>query len=176
MNYSLESDFIQQLDEDILGYIRRGLNNDDEEGFNHIALREFELQYHTIKPYREYCSKKGISPGQITLWKDIPAVPSLAFKKFVMASFSVEKAEHAYFTSGTTDPERKGKIFRDKGAVRLINAANALLIGEALIYAAAYPRTEARLEALGIAVQAVDVSELAKAEGAVTCCSLILRE
>lgn len=127
MNYSLESDFVQQLDEDILGYIRRGVNNDDEEGFNHIALREFELQYHTIKPYREYCMKKGVSPEQVTHWKDIPAVPSLAFKKFVMASFSVEKAEHAYFTSGTTDPERKGKIFRDKGAVRLINAANALL-------------------------------------------------
>lgn len=127
MNYSLESDFVKKLDEDILGYIRQGLQNDDEDGFNRIALREFELQFHTIEPYREYCGKKGISPGQATHWKDIPAVPSLAFKKFVMASFSVEKAEHAYFTSGTTDPERKGKIFRDKGAVRLINAANTLL-------------------------------------------------
>jgi len=53
-------------------------------------------------------------------------------------------------------------------------AANALLIGDAVIYAAAYPRTQARLEAHGINVHAVDLSELAKAEGAVTCCSLIL--
>ncbi len=60
-------------------------------------------------------------------WQQIPAVPSAAFKKFVMASFPVEKAEHAYFTSGTTDPARKGSILRDKGAVDLINAANGLL-------------------------------------------------
>jgi dimethylargininase len=54
-------------------------------------------------------------------------------------------------------------------------AANALLIGGAVIYAAAYPRTRRRLEERGIAVHSVDVSELAKAEGAVTCCSLIVR-
>jgi dimethylargininase len=53
-------------------------------------------------------------------------------------------------------------------------AANALRIGDAVVYASAYPRTQARLEARGIAVHAVDVSELAKAEGAVTCCSLLL--
>ena len=53
-------------------------------------------------------------------------------------------------------------------------AANALRIGDAVLYAAAYPRTLARLRAHGIDVRTVDVSELAKAEGAVTCCSLIL--
>lgn len=52
-------------------------------------------------------------------------------------------------------------------------AANALLVGEAAIYPSAYPRTRRRLEAHGIAIRPVDVSELAKAEGAVTCCSLI---
>ena len=52
-------------------------------------------------------------------------------------------------------------------------AANALRIGESVLYAAAYPRTRRRLEKAGIAVHTVDVSELAKAEGAVTCCSLI---
>jgi dimethylargininase len=42
------------------------------------------------------------------------------------------------------------------------------------VYGAAYPRTRERLDARGLAVRAVDVSELAKAEGAVTCCSLIV--
>jgi dimethylargininase len=55
------------------------------------------------------------------------------------------------------------------------HAANALLIDGAVICAAAYPRTRKRLEERGIAVHTVDVSELAKAEGAVTCCSLIVR-
>lgn len=52
--------------------------------------------------------------------------------------------------------------------------ANALLIGESIIYPTAYPRTRERLERRGIPVRTVDVSELIKAEGAVTCCSLIL--
>lgn len=55
-------------------------------------------------------------------------------------------------------------------------AANALRIGDGLVYPAAFPRTRARLEAEGIAVSPVDISEMAKAEGAVTCCSLVFRE
>jgi dimethylargininase len=54
-------------------------------------------------------------------------------------------------------------------------AANALRIGDALVHPAAHPRTRARLEAHGIAVRPVDVSELAKAEAGVTCCSLVFR-
>jgi dimethylargininase len=53
-------------------------------------------------------------------------------------------------------------------------AANALLVDETLLCAAAARRTRERLGALGFAVESVDVSELAKAEAGVTCCSLIL--
>ena len=52
--------------------------------------------------------------------------------------------------------------------------ANALLIDEAIIYPASKPRTAERLGRGGIRVHTVDVSELEKAEGAVTCCSLLL--
>jgi dimethylargininase len=53
-------------------------------------------------------------------------------------------------------------------------AANALRIGDRVIYPTGYPRTRARLEAAGVHILDVDVTELIKAEGAVTCCSLIL--
>ena len=53
-------------------------------------------------------------------------------------------------------------------------AANALRIGDRLIHAAAFPRTRERLERRGYEVTSVDLSELAKAEGAVTCCSLLI--
>jgi dimethylargininase len=52
-------------------------------------------------------------------------------------------------------------------------AANALLVGESVVYPAAYPATRRRLEERGIPVRLVDVSELGKAEGGVTCCSVI---
>ena len=53
-------------------------------------------------------------------------------------------------------------------------AANALLVNGAVVYPAAYSRTRRRLEERGIRVAPVEVSELAKAEGGVTCCSLIV--
>ena len=54
------------------------------------------------------------------------------------------------------------------------SAANVLRLADRLIVASAFPRTAERLEALGYRVERVDASELAKAEGAVTCCSLIV--
>lgn len=55
------------------------------------------------------------------------------------------------------------------------HAANAVRIGDALLYPEGFPQTLARLRAAGIAVTTVDVSELQKAEGAVTCCSILFR-
>ncbi len=53
-------------------------------------------------------------------------------------------------------------------------AANALCVGDALVVAAAYPETATRLEERGFAPRRVEADELAKAEGALTCCSLLL--
>src|SRR5215213_2100960 len=54
------------------------------------------------------------------------------------------------------------------------HAANCLPIHGSIIFPTAFPKTRAKLEERGYKVRTVDVSELAKAEGAVTCCSLIL--
>jgi len=53
-------------------------------------------------------------------------------------------------------------------------AANALLAGGRVIYPSAFPRTAERLRRHGAELTLVDVSELAKAEGAVTCCSILV--
>lgn len=53
------------------------------------------------------------------------------------------------------------------------HAANALRIGKNLIYPSSFPRTMDVLVNRGIDVVPVDLTELQKAEGAVTCCSLI---
>lgn len=52
-------------------------------------------------------------------------------------------------------------------------AANALRIADTIVYAAEHPRTARRLEQAGLTVRLVPAGELAKAEGAVTCCSLV---
>ena len=54
------------------------------------------------------------------------------------------------------------------------NAANILSTGDHFLYSAAVPLTRDRLERRGIKLNITDVSELAKAEGAVTCCSILV--
>jgi dimethylargininase len=53
-------------------------------------------------------------------------------------------------------------------------AANVVSVPGGLLAGAAYPRTCDRLEAMGWQVARVDAGELAKAEGALTCCSLLV--
>jgi dimethylargininase len=53
------------------------------------------------------------------------------------------------------------------------HAANALALGNTIIFPASFPRTRARVEAQGFDVTALDISELQKAESGLTCSSLI---
>jgi dimethylargininase len=53
------------------------------------------------------------------------------------------------------------------------HAANALALGETVVFPASFPRTRAGIEALGIHVTALDISELQKAESGLTCSSLL---
>jgi dimethylargininase len=53
--------------------------------------------------------------------------------------------------------------------------ANAVRLDDVVIYAAGYSRTRKKLESHGIHVRTVNADELAKAEGGVTCCSLLVR-
>ena len=60
-------------------------------------------------------------------WREIPAVPSSAFKSHSLVSFPLEKAVQSNFTSGTTGRKNRGKVYRDQGALKLILKANGLL-------------------------------------------------
>ena len=55
------------------------------------------------------------------------------------------------------------------------HAANALRVGRSVIYPSSFPRTMENLAQRGINVTPIDLSELQKAEGAVTCCSLVFK-
>ena len=51
--------------------------------------------------------------------------------------------------------------------------ANALLVGDHVIYPTSFPRTLDAIARRRIRVRTVEATEVAKAEGAVTCCSLL---
>ena len=68
-------------------------------------------------------------------------------------------------------------LFADKKIIEVAtdepHAANAVLVNNTVLMPAQYPKTAQRLRNRGLSVVTVDVSELVKAEGAVTCCSLL---
>jgi len=55
------------------------------------------------------------------------------------------------------------------------HAANVVRIGDAILMPSSFPATQALIQAAGFTVHTVDVSELQKAEGAVTCCSVLFK-
>jgi dimethylargininase len=88
------------------------------------------------------------------------AVTSVAPDTVLLNPGQVEAAAFAAFRRVEVDPREPA-------------AANALRVGGTVVHPDAYPRTRERLERQGIAVAGVDATELAKAEGGLTCCSLI---
>lgn len=70
-------------------------------------------------------------------------------------------------------------VFAHHRAVRVdpdeAHAANALALAGQVIHPAHHPLTQRRLQAEGLRVSPLDVTELAKAEAGVTCCSLLVR-
>jgi dimethylargininase len=55
------------------------------------------------------------------------------------------------------------------------HAANALALGNAVIFPASFPRTRARIDAAAFHIRPLDISELQKAESGLTCSSLIFQ-
>lgn len=107
-----------QLDQEILALIAQGMDRRDDAQFNRLALDLFEYQFAHNQPYRNFCLRRGLEPGSIASWKEIPAVPTTAFKDAPLACFPVEKAAAVFETSGTTQSkERRGRHYLESTAL-----------------------------------------------------------
>ena len=73
-----------------------------------------------------------------------------------------------------TDPSQFGSLRTIEVHPDEPFAANALTIDDTVLYPAEHVRTLERLEKAGIAVRPVAISELLKAEGSVSCLSLVI--
>lgn len=116
-----------ELDQRVSAMIDRGLEAHDEQAFNALALDMFAYQYEANEYYRQLCDRVGVKPGSISRWEDIPALPTRAFKESVVASIAPENSDFALMTSGTSDPNLRGKVFQDKSSLANIIKANNLV-------------------------------------------------
>ena len=112
---------VPMLDKDINEFIIQGVEDQNLDTFNELALRAFELQYKSIPLYAKYCEKRGMTPREIHSWRDIPAVPTDVFKAADLSLFPLSVC-HTFMTSGTTDMGERGRIHYDEAGLRLMDA------------------------------------------------------
>lgn len=112
-----------ELDARILGLIARGVERrcPDAE-FNRLALALFRHQFALNRPYRRYCELLGRSPRDVAHWKQIPAVPTTAFKDAELTTLPPKQRTAVFHSSGTTE-HRPSRHFHNAVTLALYEAA-----------------------------------------------------
>lgn len=101
------------LDAEILQIISKGYDHClSDDVFNQLALDIFNYQYTHNLYYQKYCELLGRRSSDISIWQDIPAIPTDAFKEDCLSCFPTENTVKVFHTSGTTQ-QLSGKHYLD---------------------------------------------------------------
>jgi len=77
------------------------------EPFERLALDVFAYQYEHVPAYARLCERRGVDPRSVTGWRDIPPMPSDAFKYDLGLA---GERPHVFVSSGTTvGPELRSR-------------------------------------------------------------------
>ena len=79
--------------------VSRFLNLPDSATFDELALAAFAWQLEHIEPYRRLCRHRGATPETVRDWRQVPPVPTAAFKTMTLAA---APAVEIFRSSGTT--------------------------------------------------------------------------
>ncbi|HEX2486675.1 MAG TPA: AMP-binding protein [Myxococcota bacterium] len=101
-----------ELDARVLAWMREPGFAADEARFDALARDLFAFQVAHCPPYARFCEARGRTPERVASWREIPAVPTGAFKELALRSFPPERTCKVFRTSGTTD-ERRGALHLD---------------------------------------------------------------
>ena len=67
--------------------------------FEDLALAIFAHQFARCAPYRDFATRRGATPDTVADWRDVPAVPIVAFKR---ADLTCGVPQRTFLSSGTT--------------------------------------------------------------------------
>lgn len=93
-----------------------------EDRFAVLARELFAAQFETVPAYRALALRQGRTPANVTDWRDIPAVPTAAFKEFEFTSLPPDRRERVFHSSGTTQ-HKPGRVFHDAASLALYATA-----------------------------------------------------
>jgi hypothetical protein len=76
-----------------------------DQAFNELAVEVFRFQARAVRPYGALVRFHGLTPDDVTDWREIPPVPARAFKEMTLVAGDPEAAAATFRTSGTTGSE-----------------------------------------------------------------------
>jgi hypothetical protein len=103
-----------ELEREVLAWIAEGVDPPASEArFDRLALALFRLQWEHGGAYRRLCAAFGCDdPERVKSWREIPAVPTGAFKEARLAIFPASETVRTFRTSGSTT-EARGQLELD---------------------------------------------------------------
>jgi hypothetical protein len=100
------------IERELLAWMRDEPQRDEEVRFERLALELFAFQFEANLPYGRFCAARGATPASVRSWREIPAVPTGAFKELPLRCFPAERSIHVFRTSGTS-LARRGELQLD---------------------------------------------------------------
>jgi hypothetical protein len=100
------------IEAELLAWMRDEPERPDEARFERLALALFAFQFEANLPYGRFCEARGATPSRVTSWREIPSVPTGAFKELPLRCFPAERTIHVFRTSGTS-LARRGELQLD---------------------------------------------------------------
>lgn len=94
----------------------------DDAMFEQFARELFSLQFKSIAPFRLWCEARGVTPARLAGWREIPAVPTAAFKEFDLTSLPPEQRSVVFYSSGTT-MHRPSRHFHNRQSLEVYEAS-----------------------------------------------------
>ena len=106
----------------VRAFIRRCADEPRTGGFNELALGLFAFQFAHNTPYASLCREEGRTPETVTYWRDIPVVPTRAFKSLDLTVLPEAERETVFRSSGTTQTNRS-RHYHNRATLALYHAS-----------------------------------------------------
>jgi hypothetical protein len=83
-----------------------------EDSFDALCAALFAHQFERSEPLRRLWSGRGVTPGSLRSWLEVPPVPTDVFKHVDLCAFAPAEARAVFLTSGTTIGTRGRHLLR----------------------------------------------------------------
>ena len=119
---------LAQLYEHVTSFIHRSLEENFLQADSHarkfesLALENFNFQFQQNPAYRRLCEARDLRPGLVTSWRQIPSVPTAAYKELELTCLPPADRTTVFHSSGTTGQERS-RHFHGQGSLAVYEAS-----------------------------------------------------